>query len=268
MSANSPSFSDFTPATKTRIQGPSGPKGYSISPTRGNQDDSARYILIPDAEFYRPWIANPPNGTAFIWPLGTQGFTYSSSATTGIHHYIGDNDVDVDVVYPDELHITLTGHFPGRTSPVFMQALRQVILDPDNGTGKILALPGVDPMILYVTVISHSFTHDESDLTSSIAYSIELIKVGQGRKLDLAKLQPTIPNPSHKTVARGKSSRTTVVKQGRRTLRQAANKAYGSNRANYMLSLANKNADDLEKLGIPVFTLPYSPLGGGTVLKV
>lgn len=257
-----PDLAPFTMVTKTRIPGPSAEGGYKINPSRESDYDTARYLRRPDADFYRPWIANPPNGSAFIWPLGIQGFTYSSQATTGIHHYIGDNDVDVDVVYPDELHITLTGHFPGRTAPEFMQALRSVALEQSSEDGKILALPGIDDNISFVKVISSSFTHDENDFTTTIAYSIEMIKVGAGGHLDLSKLLPTKLNPTTKKKPKGKSSRQTTTKQGKQTLRQISKGVYGSAAANYMLSLANLNANDLERLGIPVFTLPYTRLGG------
>lgn len=262
-----PGLQAFTVATPARILGPSPATGYEISKSRGNEDDSARYILRPDAEFYRPWIANPPNGSAFVWPVGIEGFSYSSQATTGIHHYIGDNDVDIDVVYPDELHITMSGHFPGKTSVAFMHALRKVILDPSGESGKILSLPGVENQILYVTVVNHNFTHDQSDNTSSIAYTIEMIKVGAGKTISLPNLLTPVPNPSAKSKPRGKSSKQTTVKQGKRNVKQIAKKVYGSASAASVYALIQANADQLEKDGIPAYTVPFTPLGGGRTLK-
>lgn len=262
-----PALQNYSVANTERIQGPSPATGYRIPASRGNVDDTARYILRPDAEFYRPWLANPPNGSAFVWPVGVEGFQYSSQATTGIHHYIGDNDVDVDVVYPDELHITLSGHFPGKTSASFMQALRKVILDPAGDAGKILSLPGVEDQVLYVKVVNHSFVHDQTDNTNSIAYTIEMIKVGAGKTLSLPNLVSPAPNPSTKTKARGKSSKQTTVKQGARTVRQVSKKVYGSASAASMYALIQANADELEADGIPAYTVPFTPLGGGRTLK-
>lgn len=265
---------DFNPALKNydiandaKIKGPSGARGYKISPTRGNEDDSARYILKPDSEFLRPWLANPPNGSAFVWPLGTQGFQLSSQATAGIHHYIGDNDVDVDIVYPDELHITMTGHFPGKTSSIFKRELRKVILDPSGDSGKILSLPGVEEQILYVKVIAHSFVHDEGDNTSSIAYSVEFIRVGAGAKITLPTLTPPTPNPTSKKKARGKSSKRISVKQGSGSARRVTQSVYGRVDSGAMQALIKSNADALEAAGIPAYAVPFTPLPVGTVLK-
>ena len=113
---------DLTKYQKSDIRppGPSGDTGYRVYTNIGNADDTAHYILKPDLQFYRPWLASPgvgASGIAFVWPLGIEGFTLASTAELGIHKYIGDNDIDIEIVYPDEYHITLNGIFPGKTAP-------------------------------------------------------------------------------------------------------------------------------------------------------
>lgn len=260
-----PQLAGYGLATSTRISGPSRVQGYKVDPTDSNLE-TARYIKHPDVDFYRPWLANPPNGSAFVWPLGIQGFQYSSQATTGIHHYIGDNDVDVDIVYPDELHVTLSGHFPGNTSSDFMNALRQVILDPVGANGKILSLPGVQDQLQFVKVISHLFSHDETDNTNSIAYSVEMIKVGLGSDIKLQVNIPTKTNPSPRTKPRGQSPKQVVSKGGRQTAHKITKSVYGDSSTDAVYRFIQNNADALEKAGIPAYTIPFTPIPAGQKL--
>lgn len=260
---------DFS-VSQQRIEGPSKEGGYSIPVLRGNQDDSARYLLEPDTEFYRPWIANPPNGSAFIWPGGIQGFNISSTSTLGIHHYIGEVDIDVDVIYPSEEHITLTGHFPGKKSVNFLQRLKKVLLEKTSEAGKVLALPLVEERILYVAVSNYAFTHDENDNTDTVGYSIDLVRVGVGGKLILPTLTPPKNNAQAKKKKKGKSAKKKTVSSGGGgggSLRSLAMAIYGNTSVDAQLQIIKDNQDNLEAQGIQAFTLPITSLGNGVELE-
>lgn len=265
----SPDLSQYT-KTDIRPPGPSGDTGYRIYTIKGNSDDSAHYLLKPDLEFYRPWIASPGPGTsgiAFVWPLGTEGFTLSSSADLGIHKYIGDNDIDVEVTYPDEYHITLNGIFPGRHSMEQVRALRKVILHkPPSPFGKILALPLIAERVLYVQVVNHSFTHDQEDRTGTIAYSIECVQQGAGSQLKKKTLRPPKKNPTTKKNPRGKSTKRTTVKQGTSTVRATTAQVYEDTSLQNQVLASNLSRLSLE-LGVPAHQLAYINLPPGTALE-
>lgn len=261
---------DFT-QSDIRPPGPSSSHGYKINPKRGDSSDpdESHYILIPDREFNRPWLASPQgnSGIAYVWPLGVEGFSFASNADAGIHHYIGDNDVDVDVVYPDESHIVLTGIFPGDTSTLQKQALRNVVLHQADTPGKILGLPGIEEQILYVSVINHSFSHDQGDYSKIIAYSIEFIKIGVGGRLGSTIKQLPKPNPTTGASDRGKSQKRATVKGGKQTLRGVSKKVYGSSRGSSVRKLQQANSVTLNKSGIPSYKTPYTKVPIGTTLK-
>ena len=108
--------------------------------TRGDEDDTTYYIRRPGEAFLRPWLAIP-NGIAFLWPLGLEGFSLTIDPTLGIHKYIGDNAVKVDVVHKGEERISMSGSFPGKTGPDAMQALYNVVYADTPPGGKVLYLP-------------------------------------------------------------------------------------------------------------------------------
>lgn len=253
--------------TDIRPPGPSADNGYRVYTIVGNADDAAHYILKPDLQFYRPWIASPgvgATGRAFIWPLGIEGFTLASTADLGIHKYIGDNDIDVEIIYPDEYHITLSGIFPGKTGAQQARELREVIAHKSSEFGKVLALPLVAERVLYVQVSNYSFTHDQEDRTGTIAYSVECIQQGAGGKLKRRTLRPPKKNPTTKRQPRGKSTKRKAVKQGGSTVRMAVAQTYGQTD---MQQILNKNLSTLStELGIPAHQLAYSQLPPGTVI--
>jgi hypothetical protein len=240
--------------------------GYKRHITAG--EDEARYVLRPDDEFDRPWIASPQGkgGPAFVWPLGVEGFAFSSNATVGIHHYIGDNDVHVDVVYPDEYHLILNGIFPGNTSPDNMSLLRQVILhQPDPPGIKLLSIPPVAALIQRVRVVNHSFSHDESDTFMRVNYSIECIRTGLGSKAISTIDEVPDPDPSNSQL-RGSSQNLHVVKkiQGFPGL---AKLLYKDDSLPSQIQLWNVNERHMLKLGIPLFKIPYALIPVGTIIR-
>lgn len=255
-------LTDFRKAD-IRPLGPSGAKGYIFS---RNEDDT-RYLMRPDAEFYRPWLATP-GGTAFIWPGGIEGFSLTGNATTGIHHSIGSVHTDVQVVYPDEQHIILNGNFMGKTSVENVRAIRSVILQDSTEDGKILALPGVESQLLFVQVINNSFTHDQGDRTRGIAYSIEFIKVRTGRTLKTTPLLIHKSAPALAITPRGKSNTRTTVKQGKQTLRGISAGVHGTFGASSFLDLMSKNTKEIEKTGIPRHKITQVKLPLGTKLNI
>src|SRR5687768_6965786 len=89
-------------------------------------EDPARYLLTPGVHFRRPFL-RIPNGPVFRWPLGTEGFAYSSNAQLGVHRYLGQEDIEVNVIYRDEPHIEMTGSFPGNTGPALMRQLLEIL---------------------------------------------------------------------------------------------------------------------------------------------
>src|SRR5688500_16933540 len=75
-------------------------------------EDTAQYLLDPDDDFARPYLAIP-GGRAFVWPLGVEGFELVDQAELGRHKYLGEIEIDIDVTHKAETMITLSGIFPG-----------------------------------------------------------------------------------------------------------------------------------------------------------
>lgn len=264
--APDPQLSQYK-ATNILPPGPSDSNGYKVYTNIANNDDSAHYILNPDTQFARPWIASPgvgSSGIAFVFPLGVEGFSLTSSPDLGIHKYIGDNDIDIDVVYPDEFHITLTGIFPGDTAPEQYRALRKVLTHQQTTRGKVLSLPIIAERILYVSVVNYSFSHDENDRTQTISYSLEFIQQGTGGKLRHRDLTPARKNPTTKRSKRGKSTKRKVVKGGG-TVRKNAAQVYDDPSMQYQVLRENLNQLSTD-LGLMPHQLAYMQLPPGTVL--
>lgn len=144
-------------------------------------EDTAKYILDPDDDFARPYLAIP-RGDAFIWPLGIEGFEVIDQAELGRHKYLGDIEIDVDITHRAETTITLSGVFPGWTAVDNMQALRSIFWAETPERGKILHLPGVLPRLQYVVGERCQFTHAQDERLQDIGYTASFIKVGSGGK--------------------------------------------------------------------------------------
>jgi hypothetical protein len=194
---------------------------------RNSGQDPARY-LVPDSELYHPRPSIQAGDDVFVWPVGTEGFRLTGNATLGIHHYIGDDDVDVQVMHRSERRIELSGAFPGRTSAANREALETVLRKPVSDPGKILYLPGILERVQYVELDNYEFSHDAEDRTHSIEYSVTLVRMGTGRRIADPHGKPAPPNPGQKHVGKGKKHKYVIVKAGLRTFRQIAKKVYGN----------------------------------------
>jgi len=225
-------------------------------------EDPAR-MLLRNREFLRPSIAIP-NGPKFIWPIGTEGFEVSGQANLGIHKYIGELDIDANVIYLDEPRIVMSDSFPGHTAAGLMRELQTVLRQKAPEDMKILYLPLIFPRLQFVTVESYNFSHDGNDRTRSIAYTVSFLKVGIGRKKIPGQPDPPdenpIPEPPNPT-----PPRYFRVKDGHRTLRKISAKVYKNpDRWKRLYKLNEKKINKWKKEhNVPQHKLPTArlPLG-------
>jgi len=248
---------DYRPETATRSQ----------VFRQNTGQDPARY-LVPDANLYHKRPSLQSGDKTFVWPVGPEGVRQAGNATVAIHHYIGDDDVEVQVIHKDESRIELSGTFPGIKGVDSMAALRLVIRDDPPQIGKILFMPGIFERVQYVTVESYDFQHSADDRTHSWDYTVTLIRTGAGRRIADPSGRPAPPNPGRRVAPRGKPSRFVTVKAGLRTLRQIAKKVYGNQ--NKWKLLADKNMRlivdaklNAQDAGLAYFDIPSHrwPLG-------
>jgi len=225
--------------------------------------DPAR-LLVPDGNLYhkRPYLQS--GDLVYMWPVGVEGLRHSGTAALAIHRYIGDDDVDVQVVHRDESRIEMTGTFPGITSVDNVAALKLLIRDNTPNAGKILFLPGIFERVQYVVVENYDFVHAADDRTHSFDYTISFIRKGPGKRIADPHGKPAPPNPTRKTKPKGKPSRYAIARSGNQTLKQIANKMYGD--ANKWKHLADLNATliaDSSNSNIAYYEIPTHrwPLG-------
>lgn len=207
-------------ATLETTAGPFNPFSGSGSPK-----DDAQYILEPGVAFFRPWIA-VRNGPAFQWPLGIEGFNLSIDPTLGIHKFIGDNKVAVDVIHAGEEHFTLNGSFPGDSAPRLIQALRDVVYHGAGEEGKIMYIPEILTHAQRVQVVRAEFTRDQDGRGRDHSYSLEVVRIGMADKNPVITTQPSPTNP--RVGAKGKSSQSINVDSKHNTLRKIAAWKLGS----------------------------------------
>lgn len=160
------------------------------------QKDTSAYVKSPDTQFQRPWLAIPGK-KRFVWPLGVQGFHISLKPDLGIHKYLGNNNVEVDVLHVGEEHIQMTGKFIGKTSAAAMRALRDICEQPSPERGKILHLPGVLPKYQYVFVeeFDADYAQDSPIGSQDIAYTISFVKATTAKKVNLPKITEETHGP-------------------------------------------------------------------------
>lgn len=188
--------------------------------------DSARYV-VSLSKFVRPRIFIPGKAS-FTWPLGTEGMRLFGNAALGIHRYIDDNAVVVDVMHRDESRIEMTGQFPGSTGVHNMLALRDVLVQAVPDEGFRLNLPRIFPNTQYVKMENYEFALDEQNArTGTINYTLTLVRTGVGPKIATGGTVPPPVNPTHQK-PRGKPSRTFKVTTKYRTLHAIAKKVYGN----------------------------------------
>src|SRR5215510_358905 len=76
-------------------------------------DPARRLITLSEHRHDRPYLQS--GDKVFAWPVGVEGLRRSGTASLGIHRYLGENSVDVQVLHKDEARIEMTGTFPGIT---------------------------------------------------------------------------------------------------------------------------------------------------------
>lgn len=227
-------------------------------------EDTARYLLDPGDEFRRPYL-RIPGGARFRFPVGTEGFRYTGNASLGIHKYIGDADIEVNVIYRDEPRIVMSGLFPGKQGPAFMRQLLPILEARTPKVGKVLFLPYIFPRIQYVAAENWEFSHDAEDRTRDIGYNLTFLMVGVGSVITIPGPDVPTPNPVPPTPP----VRYVRVKDGQRTLRGLAKKVYhNSTKWNKIYNLNKKKLDaDFKKHHVPRHKYPSHRLPLGMKLR-
>jgi hypothetical protein len=223
--------------------------------------DSARYLLEPDVDFARPYLAIP-GGDAFVWPLGTEGFEIQDQAELGKHKYIGDIKIDVEVVHRAETNITLSGIFPGHTAVDNMFALRQIFQAETPTSGKVLHLPGILVQAQYVKCERLTNSHAEEERNQDIAYSLSMVRVGTGKDTT----RPAITASTGTPTPTGAGTRTFRCTATVRTLRAIANYVYGNMNFWTRLYSISHNANWFSNRQIATHLIPTYSMPIGTVI--
>lgn len=212
--------------------------------------DSAKYIVQPDDDFVRPYLA-VPNGRAFVWPVGIEGFELTDTPEVGKHKYLGGVGLDVDVTHRGEGQIALSGTFPGWTSQDNLLNLRDIVYAVAPRNGKILYLPGVLDTIQFVVVTTSVFTHAEDERTQDITYSLTMAILSDGAKIK----SPTQPGQGDTdNPKRGK--RKFQVTSTTNTLRKIAAKVFANPSRWTDLYAIQANAAFFNKRNVPQHNVP------------
>jgi hypothetical protein len=228
---------------------------------RGSKDDTAYYIRQPGDAFLRPWLA-VPDGIAFLWPLGLEGFSLTIDPTLGIHKYIGDNHVKVDVIHKGEEHITMTGSFPGDTGPNAMQALYNVVYADTPPGGKVLYLPHALDYTRRVTVVNARFDHSEDLRGTDLTYSIEFVISDLGNKVaNQVITDDDVTSQGGVAQNTGTSTRRFTVTSKYNTLRKIA-----ALKKVKWDSIYNKNSSYFQKIAVAKYKAPDYRLKVGVKL--
>lgn len=237
---------------------------------RGNPNDSVAYISEPGVNFFRPWLS-VPGGAAFVWPLGVEGFSHSLDPQLGIHKYIGDNAVKVDVIHNGEERLTLSGSFPGMSSIGAFRALRDIVLADTPARGKVLYVPHLFTYTQRVAVGTTHFDHAETDRGTDLTYSIEFVRLGAAARVhedDLVDVEPQPTVPPATAGAKGGSGagahRPFRVNGTYNTLRKIA--AHKLGKADKWRALYDKNSRWFIMHNVPAFRAPNHRLPLGTTI--
>lgn len=226
--------------------------------------DTARFLLVPDRDFARPYIAVPGGGPTFVWPLGIEGFEVQDAAELGIHKYIGDVELDVEVTHRNQTNIVMTGIFPGHTSVKNMQALRTVFQAEQPPGGKILHLPGVLSQAQFVACQTLTSAHGEDERTQDISYSLTVVRVGTGPSTQDSA--PIVTASTGTPVARAAGSRSYHTTATINTLRKVAQVVYGDATRWTLLYSNTQNASMINKKKIPTHKIPDYRMPIGTTI--
>jgi hypothetical protein len=175
---------------------PFNPFASDDDPDRGNEKDDAYYVLIPGVNFWRPWI-RVPSGPAFVWPLGVEGFNLTVEPQIGVHRYIGDNAVVVDVTHKGEERFNLSGNLPGDSASENARALRDVVYADTPRLGKIIFIPGILPYAQRVVVASFNITRADDDRGEDLTYSLDVVRIGYDPSYQaMPQLGEEVPQPT------------------------------------------------------------------------
>jgi hypothetical protein len=223
---------------------------------RGDKLDPAQYIVKPGVNFMRPWIAIR-GGDAFQWPVGLEGYRTVVDPSLGIHRFIGDNAVVVDVMHAGEEHFSMTGSFPGDSAPDLIKALKAVVYAKSTDEGKILWLPEIVSYAQRVHVANAEFSRDEDARGRDARYSIEFVVIGHTSLSLDPEPEPTASPPFQNN--KGRAPRHFKVNSKYNTLRKIATRIYKDAKKWHLLYNANegyfvKNKIPLSKA--PTYKLP------------
>jgi hypothetical protein len=236
----------------------------------GTGQDPARY-LISDENLYHARPSIQSGASVFVFPIGVEGFRRSGQALLGKHYYIGDDDVDVQVVHMDEARIELSGMFPGLTAVENMRELTGLLASKTPERGKILYMPGIFTRIQYVNIDNYDFVHDAEDRTHSISYTLQFLRTGIGRRIRDPHGKPPNANPGTKQKGRRRGQhylRRVHLKHGLQTLRQVAKQAYSNSDLWTLVLDLNLNLIHRLAPNVPRHQLPNHRFPIGTELKV
>lgn len=251
---------------KASVEGPYNPFVAPGHPGMGDPADPAQYLRNPGVHFYRPWLASDDKftGQAFVWPLGIEGFDLTIDPQLGIHKYIGDNDVQVDITHKGQENFTMTGNFPGNTGPANLRALRQIVFMTTPRAGKVLYVPHILTYAQRVIVQRARFSHADSDRGQDLSYEIEFVRIGYinaGKSDD----PPILTEPTRPSSAPGNAGKRRVqVDSKHNTIRKIAAWKLGS--ASRWLAIYNLNKPYFTKAGIITAKVPDYRMPLGTVI--
>jgi hypothetical protein len=217
--------------------------------------DTAHYLLVPDRQFSRPYLAIPGDAV-FTWPMAVEGFEIADEAELGVHKYISSGaNLTVDVVHKGETRITLTGTFPGWTSSENMQALRDVFYKDTPSQGKLLYLPGILAKSQFVVCESLTSAHADDERTMDIAYTAVFVCVNPGVKIK-GSYEPIGATKSTKVGTR-KFKTTSKIN----TLRKIAKKVYKNSGKWTVLYSISKNLKYFKN--VPTHKVPDHKIPAG-----
>lgn len=155
------------------------PAKYLVNP--GSWDERSKSMTPGDLAHARPWLDS--GNRVFVWPVPTEGFRRTGQSMLGLHHYIGDQYVDAQVIHRDEARIEMTGVFPGTSGQDNMVEFGNTLNDDPPDAGMVLNVPGVFDQVKFVVPENWEFSHDADDETHSISYTVTFVVIGDGRRL-------------------------------------------------------------------------------------
>jgi len=155
------------------------PAKYLVDP--GFWSESSKSMTPGGLAHSRPWLDS--GNRVFVWPTPAEGFRRTGQTLLGLHHYIGDQMVDAQVIHRDEARVEMSGVFPGLSGQDNMVEFINTLNDDPPDVGMILYVPGIFDQVKFVVPENWDFAHDGDDQTHSIAYTVTFVIIGDGRRL-------------------------------------------------------------------------------------